>query len=633
MFRSALFALVGAALFAQRVERDLVYAEVEGRKLALDLYLPSDSGAAKPPLVIWVHGGGWRAGSRSPCPGGALVGSGFAAACISYRLSDVATFPAQIHDVKAAVRWLRANADRFGFDPNRFGAWGSSAGGHLVALLGTSGDVAELEGSVGTVGVSSKVQAVVDFFGPTDFLQMDKFPSNIVHNGPKSPESLLVGGTITEHPDRVAKANPITYVTPDDPPILIVHGDEDKLVPLNQSELLFAALQKAGVESRFEVARGEGHGFKSDNPRRMAMAFFDRAFRTAPADRVRSPEVHSDGRITFRLHAPKAGEVVVRGDWNENNGQAAATRNAAGVWSATIGPMRPDFYSYSFSVDGVRVPDPRNPSVKPASNGGPVSMVDVPGESAAYQAVRDVPHGAIHAHYYMSKAASRLRRFHVYTPPGYDAGGQRSYPVLYLLHGSGDSDAEWLSIGRAGIILDNLVAAGKAKPMLIVMPDGHPVPAMDTDPSNRGRNTQLFKADLIGDVMPMAERLYRIQADRDHRALAGLSMGGGQTLAAGLSSLDRFAHLGVFSSGVRDRADFESTHAQVLADGAKTNSMLRVFWIGCGARDAGAKAGVATLRSILDKGGIRHAYRESDGGHNWRQWRLYLSEFAPLLFQ
>ncbi len=627
-------AAAAASCFAQamplpagaRVEKDIVYAEAGGRPLGLDLYLSGQPGR---PLIVWVHGGAWRSGSKDRCPAPVALRAGFDVACVSYRLSGAAIFPAQIHDVKASVRWLRANAAKYGYDAGRIGAWGSSAGGHLVALLGTSGGVAEMEGAVGVTGVSSRVQAVVDFFGPTDFLQMSKFPSTIPHDAPDSPESLLVGGAIQENKDKVARANPITYVTPDDPPFLIVHGDEDKLVPINQSELLLDALRKAGVDSRFQPMKGEGHGFKSPEPNRMAMEFFGRVFRVA-APQLKSPEVHSDGRVTFRLRAPAARAVSVRGDWDDN-GWRHEMANDGGVWSATTPAMAPDMYSYSFDVDGVRLPDPRNPVIKPASNGGPVSLVDVPGARAAYQAIRAVPHGAAHVHYYSSQATGGLRRLHVYTPPGYETGGAR-YPVLYLLHGSGDSDAEWLTVGRAGIILDNLIAEGKAKPMIVAMPDGHPVSPM-AGQEMRGRNTELFTADLMGDAMPLVEKLYRASGKREDRALAGLSMGGGQTLAAGLANLDRFSHLGVFSSGVRDAADFESRHGAVLGAPAKTNARLKLFWIGCGIKDTGAMPGLKTLRASLDGHGIKYTYRESESGHNWRQWRLYLSEFAPSLFR
>ena len=258
-----------------RVLRDIVFARVDDKDLLLDLYLPE--GAAGPlPLIVWVHGGGWQAGSKENARAARMTQRGYAVASISYRLSHEAIFPAQIHDCKAAVRWLRANAQRYNLDPNRFGAWGPSAGGHLVALLGTSGGVTELEGDEGNLSYSSRVQAVCDYFGPTDLLAMKEFPCRIDRDDPNCPEARLIGGGLAENPDKVRLADPITYVTPDDPPFLIVHGDQDDVVPFNQSDLLYQALKKAGVVVTFHTVEGAGHGFGEREPAELVNAFFDR---------------------------------------------------------------------------------------------------------------------------------------------------------------------------------------------------------------------------------------------------------------------------------------------------------------------------------------------------------------------
>ncbi len=245
-----------------RTERDLVYGRADGRELKLNLYLPPGDEAK--PLIIWIHGGAWMMGSKDgPSPAQQFVGSGYAVAHVGYRLSQVAKWPAQMHDCKAAVRWLRANAAQYHLDPKRFAAWGSSAGGHLVAVLGTSGGVPELEGAGNDLKASSSVQAVVDWFGPTDFLQMNKFPSKIAHDTARSPESQLIGGPIQENKDAAAKANPITYVGRGEapPPFLIMHGTRDDLVPFNQSELLNEALKAAKADVTFSPVNGAGHGF------------------------------------------------------------------------------------------------------------------------------------------------------------------------------------------------------------------------------------------------------------------------------------------------------------------------------------------------------------------------------------
>ena len=267
-----------------QVQRDLAYARVDDTDLLLDLHLPE--GVAGPlPTIVWVHGGAWRQGSKENTRAARMVDRGYAVASINYRLSQEAIYPAQIHDCKAAVRWLRAHAAQYNLDPDRFGAWGSSAGGHLVALLGMAGDVPELEGEAGNLEHSSRVQAVCDFFGPTDFLRMDDVPGDMVHDAPDSPESQFVGAPIQERPDLVARANPITYLNPDTPPFLIVHGDQDFTVLLNQSQFLYRALRVAGLEATFHIVEGAGHGFRGATLAqraeidRLVDAFFDEHLR------------------------------------------------------------------------------------------------------------------------------------------------------------------------------------------------------------------------------------------------------------------------------------------------------------------------------------------------------------------
>jgi acetyl esterase/lipase len=264
-------------------EKDIVYVRYGAIEPKLDVYLPSER-KGRLPVVMWIHGGGWRQGSKDKPPAARLTQRGYAVVSIQYRLSGVAKFPAQIHDCKIAVRWVRANAERYGFDPDRIAAWGASAGGHLAALLGTSADVKELEGE-GHPGYSSRVQAVVDFFGPTDFLRMnhgfrDGVVGKIDHAAADSPESLLVGGAIGLHPDKVAAANPITYVSKSAPPFLIMHGDRDPLVPLEQSELLAAALKRAGVPVTMKVVAGRGHGFSGPDIDAAVDEFLDRHLKT-----------------------------------------------------------------------------------------------------------------------------------------------------------------------------------------------------------------------------------------------------------------------------------------------------------------------------------------------------------------
>jgi acetyl esterase/lipase len=245
------------------VYRDLPYVTNGHFRQKLDLYLPEATKLL--PLVVWIHGGAFRLGDKGDNVPLECLERGYAVASINYRLSQHALFPAQIEDCKAAVRWLRAHAAHYGLDPQRFVAWGPSAGGHLAAMLGVTSHVRAFEAGE-HLDRSSRVRAVVDYFGPTDFLQMDahRLPDGMVHDAPDSPESELVGGPIQDNPDRVAQANPIAYVRPDAPPFLIVHGEADPLVPYHQSELLLAALQRAGVPASLYTVAGGGHGGFTD---------------------------------------------------------------------------------------------------------------------------------------------------------------------------------------------------------------------------------------------------------------------------------------------------------------------------------------------------------------------------------
>lgn len=261
-----------------RAHRDLAYVKDGHERQKLDLYLPENSAAPRP-LIIWVHGGGWQSGSKEGCPPlhAGYVQRGYAVASINYRLSGHAVFPAQIEDCKAAIRWLRAHASEYSLDPMRFGVWGSSAGGHLVALLGTSGEVKAWD--VGAyLDQSSKVQAVCDYYGPTDFAAFVTTQGYESHATATSPEAKLIGGKVLDNPDKVSRLNPITYITPDDPPFLILHGDRDPTVPMNQSELLFKALRQKEVSAHLHIIHSAGHGgpgFSGKNLDDMVATFFD----------------------------------------------------------------------------------------------------------------------------------------------------------------------------------------------------------------------------------------------------------------------------------------------------------------------------------------------------------------------
>lgn len=350
-----------------------------------------------------------------------------------------------------------------------------------------------------------------------------------------------------------------------------------------------------------------------------------------PNDTLISPEVSADRKVTFRIYAPKASEVTLVGDWMEWGKAEKLTKNDQGVWSVTVGPLAPDLYTYWFMVDGVRVIDPRNREVKEGIS-NLESVVEVPGKEAEFLSAQAVPHGEVRTVWYHSSSLGILRRMHVYTPPGYERGRQR-YPVLYLLHGGGDTDATWSTVGRAGFILDNLIAQGKAKPMLVVMPAGH-VPGRRGFPMAAGPEGDPFTQDLLTDIIPYIESHYRVSARPEHRALAGLSMGGVQTLNIGLTNLDKFSQLGVFSSGWFPAMleEFRTKH-RALLDDAKTKERLRLFWIAVGKGDVLAYRNTQAMLEMFREHKIRFTYHESSGGHTWSNWRHYLNQFAPLLFR
>lgn len=333
-----------------------------------------------------------------------------------------------------------------------------------------------------------------------------------------------------------------------------------------------------------------------------------------------SPEVHPDRTVTFRLRAPEASKVAVAGDLGSAK---PLTKDANGVWSVTVGPLAPELYDYAFIVDGLRTIDPNNRDVKNATT----SLVLVPGERPLLHEARPVPHGTVTTHWYDSKAVGTTRRVTVYAPPDY-AKTDAKYPVLYLLHGSGDDETGWTTVGRANLIMDNLLAEGKAKPALIVMPFGH-VPRPGDPTADRARANNLFEEDLLKDVIPLVESHYRVLADPGHRAIAGLSMGGGQSATVGLNHPELFGSVGVWSAGMARDPDI--AYKRLTARAEESHKNLKLLWIGCGEKDQGF-ANAERLSHWMTDHGVANTWRPSDGAHQWPVWRRYLGEFLPLLF-
>ena len=343
-----------------------------------------------------------------------------------------------------------------------------------------------------------------------------------------------------------------------------------------------------------------------------------------------SPEVSSDRRVTFRLRAPKAVEVSLD---REGARRVAMQKDSQGVWSVTVGPLEPDFYGYSFTVDGVTMFDPSNRVTK-FNFIYTANVVHVPGDSSLAWELNSVPHGTIHHRFYKSGVVGDERDYYVYLPPGYDEKVKKLYPVLYLLHGFSDDASAWTAVGRAHVIFDNLIAQGKVKPMIVVMPLGYGAPEIVRpgaglrDASLRQRNYDRFRDALLNEVQPQVEKAYRISKDRNSRAIAGLSMGGAESLYVGLNALDRFAWIGAFSSGGLS----EDLNGSFPHLDAKANGQLRLLWIACGADD-GLIGANRKLREWLKSKDVRHVTVETPGAHVWMVWRRNLADFAALLFR
>jgi enterochelin esterase family protein len=344
------------------------------------------------------------------------------------------------------------------------------------------------------------------------------------------------------------------------------------------------------------------------------------------AQRLVSPEVRPDRTIVFRLRAPEASHVNL-----QFGGTKPMEKDAAGVWSATVGPLEPEIYQYNFVVDGVRILDPANPNLK---NGRALdaSIVEIPGNPPRFDELQLVPHGALQIRAYLSTPLKRARKLYVYTPPQYDTEPNRRFPVLYLRHGSGDNEENWSETGRAGVILNNLIAQRKAAPMIIVMPNG------DTDGTWGGGSSpegiELLGQELLTDIIPMIDRTYRVAAGRENRAITGLSMGGGQAFTIGLKHMDLFAWVGEFSSGLVSDTDFRlDKHLPGFLDSSdEVNRKLRLLFLSCGTEDP-RYPGQLDLADNLKAHGIHYVWYPTPGVHEWKVWRHALAEFAQKVFR
>jgi enterochelin esterase-like enzyme len=388
-------------------------------------------------------------------------------------------------------------------------------------------------------------------------------------------------------------------------------------------------------------------GFGQETSRPAAAPAARSAFR-APA-RIVSPEILPDNMVTFRVYSKDAAKVLVSGEWQAgNNASEALVKNDTGMFILKVGPLKPELYGYTFTIDGVNAIDPNNVQVR-RDGARYQSFFIVPGpESDLYFQKNGVPHGTVAKVWYNSPVLGIDRRVYVYTPAGYEGGAQK-YPVFYLLHGAGGDEDAWTNMGRTAQIMDNLIAQGKAKPMIVVMPNGNAnqagaqneVPSVtvtgEQSMAAYQRLTGKFEVHLVKDLIPFIEKNFRTLTGKDNRAIAGLSMGGAHTQTITNDNPGMFSYIGVFSMGImnfgqqnQDAAKLEQERDVKIE--ALKNSGYKLYWIGCGKDDFVYQSAV-TLRNTLDKHNFKYVYRESTGGHTWANWRIYLSEFAPMLFK
>ena len=374
---------------------------------------------------------------------------------------------------------------------------------------------------------------------------------------------------------------------------------------------------------------------------------FAGAMAQAPADDSRPassnvlnapyPRVHSDNRVTFRLTAPNAQKVQLQPGGADNGlgkGPIDMSRDDKGLWSITLPAVVPGFHYYWFLVDGLAVNDPGSDTF--FGWGRQTSGIEVPETGADYYEARGVPHGDVRERLYESKVTGAWRRAYVYTPPDYDANVKTRYPVLYLQHGAGENATSWTKQGRANLILDNLIAAGKAKPMIVVMDTGYATKTGATPVQGATGAPQFpnaFEDVVVTDLIPTIDASYRTLADRSNRAMAGLSMGGGQTLQITSNHLDLFAWIGSFSAPLRN-FDVKTSMNGTLTDAAAFNKRVRLLWIGAGTGEVAIHEAATKLHASLEAAGIKHVVFESAGtAHEWQTWRRSLNDFAPRLFR
>ncbi len=527
----------------------------------LDIYLPKVEKESYP-VAIHIYGSAWFSNSSKGMADlgtivNALLDAGYAVVTPNHRSSMDAKFPAQIHDIKAVVRYVRGNAEKYKFDTDFIVTSGFSSGAHLASLAATSCGVAELEGSLGAyTEYSSLVDAACCWSGPTDLHYMSCGREEDTWN--HGPEEAVMGFSFKGNEEAFKALNATTYIDPSDPPVVVFHGTADNVVPHCQGVHFHELLSKAGVVTEFHSVDGGGHGMGMYAPENLEamVTFLEKArigkavkedFEPSASNQPGKiyPMVNSERIVRAQLKAPDA--VTVKLDIG--GVKYPMKRDADGVWTGDSAPQDEGFHYYQFEVDGASVPDPGSLYYYGAGRWG--SGIEVPAHDQDFYALKNVPHGDIREVNYWSETESKMCHCFVYTPPGYDSSKKKRYPVLYLQHGSGENEHGWSEQGKTGLIMDNLIAEGKAEEFIIVMDNGTWTRPQGMQRGGRPSNwADGFMNRLVKDIIPMIDARYRTKADRKYRAMAGLSMGGMQTKAITMKNPDVFSALGMFSGGV-----------------------------------------------------------------------------------
>lgn len=619
----------------------------------MDIYLPKVEKESYP-VAIHIYGSAWFSNNSKGMADlgtivNALLDAGYAVVTPNHRSSMDAKFPAQIHDIKAVVRYVRANAEKYKFDTDFIVTSGFSSGAHLASLAATSCGVADLEGTLGAyTKYSSLVDAACCWSGPTDLHYMSCGTEEDTWN--HGPEEAVMGFSFKGNEEPFKALNATTYIDPSDPPVVVFHGTADNVVPHCQGVHFHELLSKAGVMTEFHSVDGGGHGMGMYAPENLeAMVTFLEKARIAKAvkeDFVPSasnqpgkqyPMVNSERIVRAQLNAPDA--VTVKLDIG--GVKYPMKRNAEGVWTGDSAPQDEGFHYYQFEVDGASVPDPGSLYYYGACRWG--SGIEVPAHDQDFYALKNVPHGDIREVHYWSQTNNQMRHCFIYTPPGYDKNRKKRYPVLYLQHGGGENEYGWPEQGKTGLIMDNLIAEGKAEEFIIVMDNGtwaRPRPAAGQMPArpqgHRGQGMGLpsnwadgFMNTLINDIIPMVDSRYRTIADRKHRAMAGLSMGGMQTKAITMKNPDVFSALGIFSGGIITAEEAAQT------EGFK--EAYKLVFLSYGSRELENPRYGGNQKEIIDElkasGVNAHFYVSPETAHEWQTWRRSLYQFAQLLFK